>query len=147
MQETVILSAVRTPMGSLGGSLKNVQPEKLLETVFTAAIERAHLDANAIDEVIAGQTKQSTDAPNIARVAALMAKIPEEIPVPGAGKFSLQNAAQKEYRAEREEGHRKRKVKDRGPGPVLSCKGDPGQIQRPGPGRGQMAGGIPGDPL
>ena len=80
MQETVILSAVRTPMGSLGGSLKNVQPEKLLETVFTAAIERAHLDANAIDEVIAGQTKQSTDAPNIARVAALMAKIPEELP-------------------------------------------------------------------
>lgn len=39
MQETVILSAVRTPIGSLGGSLKNVQPEKLLETVFTAAIE------------------------------------------------------------------------------------------------------------
>lgn len=80
MQETVILSAVRTPLGSLGGTLKNVQPEKLLETVFTAAIERAHVNASAIDEIIAGQTKQSTDAPNIARVAALMAKIPEEIP-------------------------------------------------------------------
>lgn len=80
MQETVILSAVRTPIGSLGGSLKNVQPEKLLETVFTAAIEKSHVSADTIDEVIAGQTKQSTDAPNIARVSALMAKIPEEIP-------------------------------------------------------------------
>lgn len=80
MQSIAILSAVRTPIGSIGGTLKNVQPEKLLETVFTGAIAKAGIKAEDISEVIAGQTKQSTDAPNIARVAALMAKIPEEIP-------------------------------------------------------------------
>lgn len=80
MQDIAILSAVRTPIGSIGGTLKNVQPEKLLETVYTAAVEKAGIKAGELDEVIAGQTKQSTDAPNIARVAALMAKIPEEIP-------------------------------------------------------------------
>lgn len=80
MQDIAILSAVRTPIGSLGGSLKNVQPEKLLETAYTGAIAKAGIAVADIDEVIAGQTKQTTDAPNVARVAALLAKIPEEIP-------------------------------------------------------------------
>ena len=80
MQDIAILSAVRTPIGNIGGTLKNIQPEKLLEIVFSGAIEKAGIKASDIDEVIAGQTKQSTDAPNIARLSSLMAKIPEEIP-------------------------------------------------------------------
>jgi acetyl-CoA C-acetyltransferase len=80
MKEVVIVSAVRTAGGSIGGTLKDVQPEVLVKTVLEGAIEKINLDKSLIDEVIVGQTKQSTDAPNIARLAALMARIPEEVP-------------------------------------------------------------------
>lgn len=80
MKEVVIVSAVRTPGGSIGGTLKNVQPEVLVKIVLEGAIERISLVKSLIDEVIVGQTKQSSDAPNIARLSALMARIPEEVP-------------------------------------------------------------------
>ena len=80
MRDVVIVSAVRTPIGSIGGTLKNVQPEDLAATVIGGAIEKAGIEKEIIDEVIIGQAKQSTDAPNIARVASLIAKIPERIP-------------------------------------------------------------------
>ena len=80
MKEVVIVSAVRTPIGSIGGTLKDVQPEVLVKTVIEGVINRIELDKSLIDEIIIGQTKQTTDAPNIARVAALMAKVPEKVP-------------------------------------------------------------------
>jgi len=80
MKEVVVVSAARTPIGSIGGSLKDILPEKLLAVAFEGAIEKAGIDKNVIDEVIAGQAKQSTDAPNIARVAALSVRIPESTP-------------------------------------------------------------------
>lgn len=80
MREVVVVSAVRTPIGSIGGALKGLQPETLLKIAFEGAIEKASIDKAIIDEVIAGHAKQSTDAPNIARVAALMVKVPESIP-------------------------------------------------------------------
>lgn len=80
MKEIVIVATARTAIGKIGGTLKNIQPEELLTTVFEGAIQRAGIDPAIIDEVIAGQAKQSTDAPNIARVAALSAHIPESIP-------------------------------------------------------------------
>lgn len=80
MRDVVIVSAVRTALGSIGGTLKNVQPETLSSIVMEGAIEKAGIEKTIIDEVIFGQAKQTTDAPNIARVAALMARIPEEIP-------------------------------------------------------------------
>lgn len=80
MKEVVIVSTARTAVGKIGGTLKNIQPETLLTTVFEGAVKRANIDPSIIDEVIAGQAKQSTDAPNIARVSALAAKIPENIP-------------------------------------------------------------------
>lgn len=80
MKDVVIVSAVRTPIGSIGGTLKDVQPEWLAKTVIAGAVDKINLDANLIDEIIFGQTKQTTDAPNIARVAALMANIPESVP-------------------------------------------------------------------
>lgn len=80
MKEVVIVATARTAIGKIGGTLKNIQPEKLLTTVFEGAIQRAGIDPAIIDEVVAGQAKQSTDAPNIARVAALSAHIPESIP-------------------------------------------------------------------
>ena len=80
MREVVVVSAVRTPIGSIGGTLKNILPENLLKIAYEGAIEKAGIAKDIIDEVIAGQAKQTTDAPNIARVAALMSRIPEEVP-------------------------------------------------------------------
>lgn len=80
MKEVVIVSAVRTAIGSIGGTLKDIQPEVLANTVIEGAINKIGLDKSLINEVIFGQAKQTTDAPNIARVASLMAKIPEEVP-------------------------------------------------------------------
>ncbi len=80
MREVVILSAVRTPIGSIGGTLKNILPETLLKIAYEGAIKKAGIDREILDEVIAGQAKQSTDAPNIARVASLMLQVPEHVP-------------------------------------------------------------------
>lgn len=80
MREAVVVTAVRTPVGSIGGALKNIPAEELLKIAINGAIDKSGLDKNSIDEVIMGQAKQSTDAPNVARVAALMAGIPVEIP-------------------------------------------------------------------
>lgn len=80
MRQVVVAAAVRTPIGSIGGTLKNIQPEDLLAAAFSAAIDRAGIPMNQIDEVIAGQAKQTTDAPNIARVSALSIGIPVEVP-------------------------------------------------------------------
>ena len=80
MQKVVVVSAVRTPIGSIGGTLKDVLPEELTRIVIEGAINKIGLEKRIIDEVIIGQTKQSTDAPNIARLASLMANLPEEVP-------------------------------------------------------------------
>lgn len=80
MRDVVIVSAVRTPIGAIGETLKDILPEELLRIAMEGAIAKAGLDKAAIDEVIAGHAKQSTEAPNIARVSALMAMIPEAIP-------------------------------------------------------------------
>ena len=80
MKDIVVASAVRTPIGSIGGTLRNVLAEDLISVAMKGAIERAGIDMKEIDEVIAGQAKQSTDAPNIARLAALMVDIPIETP-------------------------------------------------------------------
>ena len=80
MNDVVIVSAVRTAIGRLGGALKDVQPEELAGVVITAALERAGVEPADVDEVIIGQTKQSADAANLARVAALKAGLPVEVP-------------------------------------------------------------------
>lgn len=100
MNDVVIVSAVRTALGRLGGTLKDVQPEELARVVITAALERSGLDPVAVDEVIFGQTKQSADAANLARVAALRAGFPVEVPAYtvmrqcGSGLQAVANAVQ-----------------------------------------------------
>jgi acetyl-CoA C-acetyltransferase len=80
MRETVIVSAVRTPIGSIGGTLKDIQPETLLKIAMQGALDKCGIDKSLIDEIIAGQAKQSTDQPNIARVTALILQFPEATP-------------------------------------------------------------------
>lgn len=79
-QEYVIVSAVRTPIGRYGGSLKNVTSGTLASLVIEEAIKRAGLTADQVDEVILGEVRQQTDESNVARVAALRAGVPEAAP-------------------------------------------------------------------
>ena len=80
MKDAVIVDGVRTPVGNHGGALRTVLAKELLALVFKAVIERNKLDPAQIDEVIAGCIAQPSDAPNIARVSALMAGVPKEVP-------------------------------------------------------------------
>ncbi|MHB8071032.1 MAG: thiolase family protein [Candidatus Cryosericum sp.] len=80
MKSVVITSAVRTPVGTMGGVFKDIQAVELTRTVLDEVVMRSHIEKSIVDEIIVGQAKQSTDAPNIARVAALAARFPEETP-------------------------------------------------------------------
>ena len=79
MKDVVIVDGVRTPSGNHGGALRTVLAKDLLALVFKAIVERNRLDPAQINEVIAGCIAQPSDAPNIARVSALMAGIPKEV--------------------------------------------------------------------
>ncbi len=80
MKSVVITSAVRTPVGVMGGAFKDIQAVELAKIVLEEAVKRSGIEKSSVDEIIVGQAKQSTDAPNVARVAALMARFPEETP-------------------------------------------------------------------
>ncbi|MBI4356045.1 MAG: thiolase family protein [Candidatus Omnitrophica bacterium] len=79
-REVVIIDGVRTPQGLFGGSLRTVPAQQLGRTVVRALVERARIDPAAINEVIFGCVGQYSDAPNIARVIALLAGIPKAVP-------------------------------------------------------------------
>jgi acetyl-CoA C-acetyltransferase len=80
MKEVVIISAVRTPVGRYMGGLKNMEAYDLAASVLTAAVERAHLSPDQVDEVIMGQSYQNGEYVNIARMALLQADWPDHIP-------------------------------------------------------------------
>jgi len=80
MKDVVIVSPVRTPMGSHGGALRRKRAQDLAETVMRAVIKRTGIDPAILDEVIFGCIGQPSDAANIARVAGLMAGVPIEVP-------------------------------------------------------------------
>ena len=80
MDNIVIVEACRTAVGKFGGSLKPLSAADLAVETMKAAIERSGIDVNEIDEVDFGQCRQSSDASNIARYAALKAGIPKRAP-------------------------------------------------------------------
>jgi len=80
MKEMVIISAVRTPIGSHGGAFRTLTAQELAAIVLKEAVNRAGIDPNLIDDVILGCIGQQSDAPNIGRVAALMAGVPVHVP-------------------------------------------------------------------
>ena len=80
MSETVIIDAIRTPIGALGGTLASVRPDDLAALVIKSLIERNKLDASLIEEVYFGCANQAgEDNRNIARMAALLAGLPVEV--------------------------------------------------------------------
>lgn len=79
-KEVVIVSAVRTAIGSFGGSLKDISAANLGAAVIKEALQRANLQASDVDEVIMGNVLQAGLGQNPARQAAIFAGLPEHIP-------------------------------------------------------------------
>jgi acetyl-CoA C-acetyltransferase len=78
MNEAVIVSAVRTPLGSFGGSLSSLGATQLGGLVIKAAIERAGIEKNIVNEVIMGQVLPCGYGQNPAKQAAVKAGLPWE---------------------------------------------------------------------
>ena len=80
MSKAVILSAVRTPVGRYGGGLAGTRPDDLAAIVVRAAVERAGVPAEQIEDVWLGCANQAgEDNRNVARMAVLLAGLPESI--------------------------------------------------------------------
>ena len=80
MSRAVVLSAVRTPVGRKGGALADVRPDDLAATVIAAAVDRAGVPAEQIEDVYFGAANQAgEDNRNVARMAALLAGLPESV--------------------------------------------------------------------
>ena len=77
MESVVIVEACRTPVGSMGGVLRPLSAYDLAVDVMRGALDRSGIDPKIIDEVVMGQCRQTSDDPNLARLAALEAGIPE----------------------------------------------------------------------
>jgi acetyl-CoA C-acetyltransferase len=80
MEEAVIVSAVRTPVGSFGGQFKDVPATELGAHAIRAALERAEIAGGEVDEVLFGCVLQAGLGQNPARQAAIGAGIPNEVP-------------------------------------------------------------------
>ncbi|MFS0787996.1 thiolase family protein [Shouchella sp. 1P09AA] len=78
--DVYIVEAVRTPIGKIGGSLAQHYDDQLLAHTLESLVKRVDGKLDAIDEIIVGQGKQSTDSPNIARIGLLKAGWSEAIP-------------------------------------------------------------------
>ena len=72
----MITSAVRTPVGTLGGSLKNIKGHILGSVVIKEVLKRSKIESNDVDEVIMGQVLTGSAGQNPARQAAILAGLP-----------------------------------------------------------------------
>ncbi|MCA9999998.1 MAG: acetyl-CoA C-acyltransferase, partial [Anaerolineales bacterium] len=80
MNEVVIVSAVRTPIGRIRGALSEVRPDDLAAIVIKEAVARAGIDPNLIEEVYLGCANQAgEDNRNVARMGALLAGLPQSV--------------------------------------------------------------------
>ena len=100
MTEAVIVAAVRTPIGSFGGSLKDISAVDLGSLVIKDAIERAGLEPEQVDEVIMGNVLGAGLGQNVARQMSVHAGVPVTVPaftinkVCGSGLKAVQLAVQ-----------------------------------------------------
>lgn len=80
MRRAVIVSAVRTAIGSFGGTLQAVSAQELGATVIREVVRRSGVGAESVDEVIMGNVLSAGLGMNVARQAAMKAGIPEDVP-------------------------------------------------------------------
>lgn len=78
MRDVVIVSGVRLPVGSFGGSLKNLSAIDMGAMVVTEAVKRAGIDPAVVDEVIIGQVGEVAENGFVARAISLKAGMPKE---------------------------------------------------------------------
>lgn len=81
LSDVVAISAVRTPMGRFGGTLREIPVYDLGAVAIRAALARAGVAGDGIDDVIFGNCRQAGNGPNPARTAAVRAGIPVSVPV------------------------------------------------------------------
>jgi len=81
MTNVVIIDALRSPIGALGGALARVRPDDLAALLIKALVERSHLDPESIEQVYLGCANQAgEDNRNVARMSSLLAGLPVTIP-------------------------------------------------------------------
>lgn len=81
MPEAVLIDAVRTPIGALGGVLSPVRPDDLAARILKALVERTGIDPALVEEIYLGCANQAgEDNRNVARMATLLAGFPVEVP-------------------------------------------------------------------
>jgi acetyl-CoA C-acetyltransferase len=80
MEDVVIVSGVRTPIGAYGGTLRDIPVYRLASSVLKEATKRAGIDPAQIDDVIMGQSYQNGECANGARMALLDAGWPDSVP-------------------------------------------------------------------
>ena len=80
LRNVVIVDGCRTAVGKMGGGLKPMSAYDLACAVLKGSLDRTGINPAEIDEVIMGQCRQTSDEPNIARVAALKVGIPDTCP-------------------------------------------------------------------
>ena len=80
LNEVYVVSAVRTAIGTFGGTLKDYPSTDLMALVIKEALRRANVPPEAVNDVIVGQCMQRTDEATTGRVAALKAGLPIEVP-------------------------------------------------------------------
>ncbi|MFD5215540.1 thiolase family protein [Microbacterium sp. NPDC058345] len=81
MTDAFLVGGVRTAVGRYGGALASVRPDDLAALVVRAAVERAELPDDAVEEVILGAANQAgEDNRNVARMAVLLAGLPDHVP-------------------------------------------------------------------
>jgi acetyl-CoA C-acetyltransferase len=83
MEEVVIVSAARTPVGAFNGAFGSLPAHKLGEVAVKAALERAKVDGNDVSEVILGQVLTAAQGQNPARQASIAAGLPIATPAWG----------------------------------------------------------------
>ncbi|MCT4585646.1 MAG: acetyl-CoA C-acetyltransferase [Peptostreptococcaceae bacterium] len=80
MRNVVVVKALRTAIGSFGGSLKNISSIDLGTTVVKKLLEDSKIDKNLIDEVIVGNVLQAGQGQNVARQISINSGLNEEVP-------------------------------------------------------------------
>jgi len=81
LNDVVAISAVRTPMGRFGGTLKDMAAYDLGAVAIKAALERAGVAGDGVDDVIYGSCRQAGNGPNPARTASVRGGVPVNVPV------------------------------------------------------------------
>lgn len=80
-RQAVIVTALRTPVGRYGGALASIRPDDLAASIIRAVVDRSGIDPALIEDVYFGAANQAgEDNRNVARMAALLAGLPETVP-------------------------------------------------------------------